>query len=149
MPIIHSSWRLYTTSEETISDCQWDVKWIRFYESSDCSSHEIVSDDVTIFSSGGTESDFSMYNVFWSSGIWAGTCINGEYWIGVSFSHEVNINCISVQNGNYHKVNSLKVQKREQGSSVWEDVAFKDNMDTSDQAVNIISLHGPESVSDL
>lgn len=137
-----------TSEAETTSNCLWDVKWIRFYESCDCSVNEINIVDGTSFSSGHKPYS-STANAFKSSGIWAGSCLNSEFWIGASLPHEANIRCISVQNDNHHKVNSLRVQKMNIGTGGWEDVAFNDNMNTSNRTVNIISLHGPEAVSNL
>ncbi|GFH57965.1 hypothetical protein CTEN210_14440 [Chaetoceros tenuissimus] len=134
-----SAWRLHTTSEETVSNCLWDVKRIRFYGSSDCSTDEISTVGGTSFSSG-HKSYSSSTNAFKSNDVWAGTCKNGEYWIGIFFPHEVDIHCVSIQNDYNHEVNSLSVQKKNLVTGAWEEVAFKENMNTSDQAVNIISI---------
>lgn len=134
-----ASWRLYTTVEQTVSNCLWDVKRIQFFASSNCSSDEISTAGGTSFSSG-HKSYSSTSNAFKQSNIWAGLCRNEEYWIGMTFPDEVDIGCISVQNDNFHQVNSLTVQKKNPVSGVWESVAFKGNMNTSDQAVNIIQI---------
>ena len=142
------SWRLYTTEAETLSTCLWGVKWIRFFESCDCSFNEINIVDGTSFASG-TKSYSSSAFAFSQSDQWAGLCFNREYWIGASLPYEANIHCISVQNTSHHKVNSLRVQKLNIVTGLWENVVSADNMNTGNLAVNIISLHDPDAVSNL
>lgn len=66
-----------------------------------------------------------------------------------SLPHVASTHCISLQNDNYHRVNSVRVQKMNMGTGGWEDVVLASNMNTSSQAINIISFYDPEAVSNL
>ena len=138
-PQFSTSWRIFTTEEETQSPCLWDVYEMKFYASSDCSSDEISTVGGTAFSSGHQSYSDSSY-AFQPSPIWSGLCYNGDYWLGMEFSEKVEVRCITVQNDNYHKVNSLKVQKQIPSTGLWETVAIQEDMNTGNRAINRIEI---------
>ena len=114
-------WRLWADKSHTTSGWAWDISFIQFYNSVDCSGNAIANDGTPIHSGSYDLQGWGPQNAFTNSGAWGGrTDQNGEFFIGMRFSSTKDIKCIKFKHSGDKLANEVRVQAQNDSTGEWE-----------------------------
>ena len=151
MPVASTSWRLWSQTSELVENSDmvhlsWDVAFIQFFPTTDCSGTPIPIIGTAIHSGSYNMADPATFDLLgphnaFSPGndpFWGGRPdANGEYYIGMAFDTSHAVQCVKLDNKySASYVNTVRVQAWNVNTNTWDTIFSKTNLVQTGNVIN-------------